>query len=471
MMKTLLKLKNRPDIILTNSDKNLGITALNTIDYFYAALDLLTDLKTYKTLTETDYLLQNQEMINSYNTFITTFKSKLTKQELRFLTQYESAISKFHILPKLHKNPISFRPIVGNRPTNPTSKLSILTAQRLQTLTATYPTILKNSISLIEELSTLPRELTNLDILFTIDFSSLYTNIPLDLLYTAIAATTNDSMLLEATKIICQNNYFTFANTYYHQIDGIAMGTSAAVHFANLFLHFTTDRYITNNNIRVYKRYIDDVFGIFTGTISQFEEFINYFKSLNPTIGITYNHSYDSIDFLDLTIFKQNNTLHWRTHQKILNTYQYLIPSTCHPTHTIKGYIKGECIRYMRTCSQPSDYYNLLTKFRNRLTQRGYKNAFIDRIFCNLEFRIYNKTSNVQPKLFPLILPYAKTHLNQVINSRLKTWNLKYPHFKFLIAFKTPRNIISLVSASALSTNQLQHIETELFENPFIDYD
>lgn len=471
---SLREIRNDGRVVITTSDKNLGLTALDTTFYFKSASEMLKDPKTYRKLAPDEFYMHQDEMVTTFLNFVKLRHTSLTRQERKFLSEYEVTVAKFHVLPKLHKTPITFRPIVGNRPSNPTSKLSIWLSQKLQSITKTIPTILKDSNQLLDDLKSSNITLLESDILFTIDFSSLYTNIPLWELYRTIESVTErDSMLAEATKIICENNYFTFAGNYYHQLDGIAMGTSAAVHFANIYLSVTTDRYATGDALIMYRRYIDDVFGIFRGTNEEFLNFIEDFKSTNPTIGITFTHSKTSVDFLDISFYVEKNKLQWRTHQKELNKFQYLIPSTCHPKHTLKGYIKGECIRYIRTCSTAKDYYQLLNLFRERLSRRGYKREFLDKIFSTMVYtENYQKSQNVREKLFPLILPYTKNNLNTLLEEELRKWSNSYKGYKFIIGYQKPPNMISLVSRSELSPAHLKHIDdSSLAGNPQISTD
>ena len=57
---------------------------------------------------------------------------------------------------------------------------------------------------------------------------------------------------------------------------------------------------------------------------------------------------------------------------KSLNLYLYIPPSSCHAAGVINGIILGGVHRIFRLCSDDTDIIKHLTKFRNRLTARGY---------------------------------------------------------------------------------------------------
>jgi len=70
---------------------------------------------------------------------------------------------------------------------------------------------------------------------------------------------------LKSHKIVMNHNIFSFADTYWHQLSGMAMGTPTACPYATItYGHFENSEILPrfNNNLLYYKRYIDDIFGI-----------------------------------------------------------------------------------------------------------------------------------------------------------------------------------------------------------------
>ena len=165
------------------------------------------------------------------------------------------------------------------------------------------------------------------------------------------------------------------------------MGTSVAVCFANIFVHSLEERMRTLhpclfNLFRYYKRYIDDTFGLFTGTRAQFTSFVTYFNELCPSINLTYTFSHTTANLLDITIFKgplftTTSILDTRPFEKPLNNYLYVPATSGHTLATKRGFIKGEAIRYARFSSDFAYYRTALFNLRKRLNARGYSNEFI----------------------------------------------------------------------------------------------
>ena len=113
--------------------------------------------------------------------------------------------------------------------------------------------------------------------------------------------------VLEAMTIIMQNNIFEFGDCYFIQLLGTAMGTSAAVMWATLYYAYHEVHTIipkNGHNLLYFKRFIDDIFGIWTGNLTtdqeSFSEDIDNFGVL--TWDITGIKPATSVNFLDMTL-------------------------------------------------------------------------------------------------------------------------------------------------------------------------
>src|SRR4051812_47453840 len=63
--------------------------------------------------------------------------------------------------------------------------------------------------------------------------------------------------------IVCNSNYFKYGSMVFKQLDGIAMGCNAAVHFANIYLDEFDHHFAPV--CKFYCRYIDDLFFVWQG--------------------------------------------------------------------------------------------------------------------------------------------------------------------------------------------------------------
>ena len=104
--------------------------------------------------------------------------------------------------------------------------------------------------------------------------------------------------------------------------------------------------------IRFLKRFLDDIFMIFTGSIDKLHMFLNEFNTVHPTIKFTMNHTFptntpnienpappcqclptQSLAFLDIACSIKSNQIDTDLYKKPTDRNQYLLTSSCHPAH------------------------------------------------------------------------------------------------------------------------------------------
>ena len=122
------------------------------------------------------------------------------------------------------------------------------------------------------------------------------------------------------------------------------MGTSAAVIWATLYyachdVHSLLPQ--NGQNLLYLKRFIDDIFGIWTGNLTSdwdsFSEDIDNCGVL--TWDITDIKPATSVNFLDMTLTPENDRIISRTFQKAMNLHLYIPPMSGHPPGCICGTI------------------------------------------------------------------------------------------------------------------------------------
>ena len=90
-------------------------------------------------------------------------------------------------------------------------------------------------------------------------------------------------LLLFATKDV----EFSFNNLMYRQTDGVAMGSPLGPLLANVFVGSLEERLFNQSNLPLlYKRYVDDVFAIFSRK-DQCYDFLQRLNLLHPSIQFT----------------------------------------------------------------------------------------------------------------------------------------------------------------------------------------
>ena len=198
-------------------------------------------------------------------------------------------------------------------------------------------------------------------------------------------------LLEQALRLILQENSFQFSGKNYLQTHGTAMGTKMAVAFSNIFMNKVETGILSQSLFKplVWKRYIDDIFSLWTTNRDRIEHFIEQANNHHPTIKFTAEISDKETTFLDTYIYKgarfeRDAILDVRTHFKPTETFQFSHFKSCHPQG--KGFIKGEALRLLRTNSSKIMFEEKITNFKSHLLQRGYPEDLINTTLSEVKF-------------------------------------------------------------------------------------
>ena len=143
-----------------------------------------------------------------------------------------------------------------------------------------------------------------------------------------IALKASPIVILELLKLILTCNNFEFNGKHFLQIKGCAMGTICAPSYANIFMGIFEKKYIypfIESNAKLYLRYIDDIFILWTSTRQEFENFISELNQKHSSIKLDYEMSSIEIPFLDTIVYIDNkNHLQTRLYRKTTDRQNYL---------------------------------------------------------------------------------------------------------------------------------------------------
>jgi hypothetical protein len=256
--KILLQLCQNHNIIIKPTDKNLGPAAMDTTKYIKQALQehLLTN--TYKQLSEMEAKNRMVHLKEILKNLIATHSKSLSKPEL---TYFQRSLQSFHRLPifyglpKVHKNPVTLRPVVSTSGSL-LANFSTWLDYKMKELLPLVHSYVKNSFNTITELKNL--QIPKNALLFSADATSMYTNIDTttgisavkDFILTNKDKISSDfptNLFLYILNLIVENNIFAFANTYWWQLTGTAMGTPVACAYATVTFGQFKNSVILNN--------------------------------------------------------------------------------------------------------------------------------------------------------------------------------------------------------------------------------
>jgi hypothetical protein len=433
-LKELVKTRQ---IRISTADKGGATVIQDATDYIAEAARQLSNTNHYACL-QTD---PTKKIAQKSNQIVDDLLADghISEQTQRWAKVNVSATKthRFYTLPKIHKtldNPPG-RPIVSGT-NGPTENLSKLVDDWLQQHVTDLPSYIKDSTHMLKTI-----EQWNLDKgpfptntkLVTIDVNALYTNIPHEEMKTAIRhyLETNpkpdipppDTVVMVADHVLA-NNVFQFEEQVYQQVFGTAMGTPLAPSAANLFMGWLERQLLDNSPVPIdqdtWKRFIDDIFLLWTGSTEELDTFINFINAYHPSIKFSVNSSEVFVPFLDIRVSLENGYLQTDLYSKPTDAHAYLVSSSCHPRHTIKNIPFSLFIRLRRLCSSDNCFQERCDELSKQLRKRGHSwktiNSAKAKVFkmsrtqC-LQYQHRRKSSRV---------PFVLTHHPD--NPPIRTW-------------------------------------------------
>ncbi|CAJ0965705.1 unnamed protein product [Ranitomeya imitator] len=194
-------------------------------------------------------------------------------------------------------------------------------------------------------------------LLVSMDVNSLYTSIRhqdgIESVMSFLSTHTNFSIqqqkfCKDLLTIVLTRNCFIFEDQFFIQRKGTAMGSNMAPPYANIFMdHFELTYVYTHpsfmSHVIYWRRYIDDVFLIWTSDV---ETLCNFHGDLNSCLpGLTFSMSHDpvSMNFLDTrVIINEHRKVETDLFVKSTDRNSLLKYDSCHPHHIKRALPKSQ---------------------------------------------------------------------------------------------------------------------------------
>ena len=211
------------------------------------------------------------------------------------------------------------------------------------------------------------------------------------------------------------------------------MGTRLAPSYANIFMGDLEERLLDKYEKTPYLwvRFIDDIFAIWTHSLTELFNFRDYLNKQHNTIKFTMEHSQKRIIFLDtwVIIDQINHRLIVELYTKPTDMHNYLLFSSFHPKHTKRGGPYGQFLRIRRNCTTDEAYEKHSIEFKKQYLLKGYpenllKNSRIKALEKTRSelFTETTKEINKQPTI-PLILTHHPSN-HQIKDIIHKIWEI-----------------------------------------------
>ena len=439
--RSLLRNVQGRDVGYNNSDKNYGPVLYSRDLYLKQCLLHLHDDKgTYEYTAKPKDLILADVSRRLNNLLRDCFNSESATESLaRTLTKWtedslkREQLGKFYVIWKLHKQAnargVRSRPI-SNNIGYPTGQVSHFLHSQLIDSVNKHPHVLQDSLGLIRLLESLPVSPENDFLLSSADVAALYPSIDINdgmkALKWFMAEHTSIPLVLQPkylqlARFVLENNYVEckgIEGAFLQKI-GTAMGTSFSVTYATIFMIWLETPIIDEfrEHIVVYKRYIDDILLIWSGSSVELCRFRARFEAANRNIKLEWQgtptgvdaadpamlvqHQLRRVNFLDLDIqFVRSDgsaAFAFKIYRKPGNAYAYLPYGSYHVRHVFRGWLKAEMQRLLTHSSNPSVWLEECRSFYEHLRNRGYPAHAIDS--CFRSFNWNQRRDMLTPKL------------------------------------------------------------------------
>ena len=382
-------------------------------------------------------------------------------------------ISNFYLLPKIHKTGNPGRPIVSSH-SCPTVLISEYIDSVLSPLVSKLPSFVQDTphfLRLIQdfEFPDGPGE----RLLFTMDVSSLYTSIPHHAALKAMRhyldqrqdPTIPTSAFLRLAELVLTQNCFQFNARFFRQVKGVAMGTKMGPSVACLTMgHFEEQLFSSFDGSApvFYKRYIDDIIGMASGTRRELEDFIHFVGNFCPFLKFTHCISETSVVFLDMKLSICDRKLKTDIHFKPTDSHSYLLYPSNHPRSCTNSIPYSQLLRTRRICSDDADFTKASEEIISFFEKRQYPRKVLLKALERVQGMdrttiMAPKTTNVKSSTrIPLVVSYHPS-VRPIVKSIYRNVELltqdpstrEYFPEPPITAFRSEKNISShLVRAS-----------------------
>ena len=381
--------------------------------------------------------------------------------------------------PKLHKPNAPYRTIVSGIGT-PTEKLAEVAEHELNEFVETSPSYIRDTTDFICKLQEIEEPLPENAFLFCFDVAKLYPSVPRkegleackEALENRSSSLVDTESAMQMIRTVLDNNIFGFGDQNYIQREGVAIGSRLGKNFACTYMRKWDEALLEAPVTPLfYKRFIDDGFGIWTGSETELKQFAAYANQIHDSIKVELRYDRKQIEFLDTLVKIEDGHIYTDLYIKPSDKQLYLTSTSCHPANTKKGLAYGLGLRIRRICEKEADYQRHRTDLKVQLRRRGYSGRMIESQLQKVdrldrsELLKNKEREDKNAKRVPLVVTYSnllpdvhgiiKKHMDVLYRStRMKDIFQEPP----MVAFRRDKNLCDTLvhgktNAALKSTN------------------
>jgi len=199
------------------------------------------------------------------------------------------------------------------------------------------------------------------------------------------------------------------------------MGTKVAVGYANNALGRFEKEHVSNYPLqpRIYLRYIDDLFLIWTKGREELDKFITHLNTRTSYFKFTSEISSSTVTFLDTSISIQGKTLVADLYTKPTDSHNYLYYDSAHPQRCKDSIPYSQFLRLKRICTKEEDFTNHCLTLSNFFIKRKYPALLLEEAIHLANTKNRETLLNEKPK-------------NKTDDNKIFLINRYHPHDDYL---------------------------------------
>jgi hypothetical protein len=383
------------DYLVVPTDKNLGACVVTRAWFINGGLSLLNDTSKYREISaeERD---EKIKILRAKSELAANFAEEqlgevqlaaFLRSKIQPDLSWDKVLPVFYVIPKIHKNPTGFRPIIPCHSAiqNPAAKF---VSKMCKPILSERPYLIKGSKHMCQRLASVGRLPHRRLFLCSGDIVACYPTIPPKNAEDAVRLFVQDHyqgqielqvLIMQCCRLALKNLVFQFDGRCFSQETGLAMGVASSPDICNLYLSVFEEAIVPKiEEILFFGRFIDDVFAIVVAdTEEQAREILRPLQY--EPLKLEWSVSKQHVQFLDLLVYVDptSNRLEHKPFRKALNHRERIPWASGHPKDVKRGTFIGEMSRLATLSSTKESYLDALKDLECLYLARGYPASLI----------------------------------------------------------------------------------------------
>ena len=193
---------------------------------------------------------------------------------------------------------------------------------------------------------------------------------------------------------------------------------------ASLFMGWLVAQLLASSPVRVsqdtWKRFIDDIFLLWTGTPEDLDVFFKRINSFHSPVKFTIASSTDQLPFLDILISLKDGFIKTDIPTKTTDSHAYLPNSSCHSHHVVNNIPYSQVLWLRRLCADTEVFNARCDEMEGQFLRRGHHLKNVHEARARASNTPRSETLQYKPKQSTNRTPFIVTY--HPSNPPVRSW-------------------------------------------------